>query len=273
MDGQVAPAHHLNVFEGLRGPGQVLHLDPAASPAAGPLCAGELERVAEPVIGPYGLEHGPILRQGLLVTRQALLEDRYQYVAKAGVIGFAHGLLDRVLLQVLERVPALLQPGQQLRRRVGVRQAGDLLHLGDDLRLARGREGDGLLGVVYVDQDATVIDTLVGRVDLPLELGYRVLDEPALDEPLGDHVLAVVRAKTAPLDRVSGPVAPDVRVSLGDLLGFGEKVDEGLALFQLGHIARDIGRLAYLIQGAEKAHHVGQSLGAAPALILLRDAP
>ena len=228
--------------------GQILQLDDAACPAAGPVRAVKREHPSGAAIGADRLLHGAVLADGRLGELLAAGQHIRHILVGVGQ-HFLYGLLVQGL-----RLDALLgEPVLHLRDAVGVLQPGAVAHTPPEVLLRLGVNVDGSLHQRHVHEDAPVVDFLVEVVLIPNEVRYGELRQPRLDAKLHLNVPGVVFLEQRPFLRVVPREVPGApAVLLGGTAGLTEVFDEVGAFFHF--LLVQLQHRAHTLEGQRQTH-------------------
>ena len=213
---------------------QILQLDIPAGVASGTACAVELEQSSGPAVRADTAFRCLVFLDGALCH----LEPELQHIHCLGVhtvpVQLADHLSDILLAQRVHGDATLIQPGLELGHRIRVLQPGQLICFRSHGIRQKEVTGDGLLDQFRVDPYATVVDTLIHPVVMPLPGRHWKAFQPLVDVHLRVNVLNAVVLELRPVFReVVWEVSGSPTVGLGRLAGCREQLDEPFALLVL----------------------------------------
>ena len=208
---------------------QILHLDNASCPAAGPVGSVELKHPTGTAVCAYGFLHRLILTDGgfrkLLAKRKNLLQ-----LCRHSFEHFRNFLL----AQGIDHQAIIRKPLLHLLYRVGVIQSGQLLHGVGKLFAGADVHGNRLMHQLHIQCNTSVVDFLVKVILVPHSFRHRELGEFFLDGHFDLNITDVISLEGRPfVRRVFRQIAGPTAVGLRRRTGLTEILDEFFAFGQL----------------------------------------
>ena len=213
---------------------QILQLDVPAGVASGAACAVELEQSSGSAIRTDTAFRRLVFLDGTLCHLKPELQHIHCLGIHAVLVQLANHLSHIFLAQRVHGDATLIQPGLELGYRIRVFQPGQFICFRSHGIRQKQVAGDSLPNQFRVDPYATVVNTLIHPVVVPLPGRHWKTFQPLVDIHLRVNVLNAVVLELFPVFReVVWEVSGSPAVGLGRLAGRREQLDESFALLVL----------------------------------------
>ena len=213
---------------------QILQLDIPAGVASGAACAVELEQSSCPAVRADTAFRRLVFLDGAFRHLESELQHIHCLGIYAVLVQLADHLGDILLAQRVHRDAAFIQPSLQLGHRVRILQPRQLIRFRAHGIRQEQITGNSLLDKFRINLHATVVDTLVYPVVMPLPGRHWKAFQSLVDVHLRVNVLNAVVLELCPVFReMVWKIACSAAVALGRLAGRRKQLDEPFTFFVL----------------------------------------